>query len=97
MSDAWLDHLEQQERINTAVEAKIDDAPPHNKMTPTDIINLACAYWLANGELNYGLNKMVSTSTNEMDKTPCTPHTHNSAAQTEVMHCWQGDIYFQIL
>jgi len=77
MSDARLDHLEQllerQERIDAAVEAKIDDAPPRNKMTPTDIINLARAYRLANGELTYGLNEMVPTSVNETNEPHALP------------------------
>jgi len=48
--------------MDAAVKAKIEETPPIRKLTPTDIINLARAYRLSNGEMNYGLSEMIPTN-----------------------------------
>ena len=56
--------IEMQDRIDAAIKAKIEEAPPPKQLTPTDIINLARAYRLAAGEINYGLSEMIPFSSN---------------------------------
>jgi hypothetical protein len=58
--------MEMQERVDKAIEIKIENASPPNRMTPTDIINLARAYRLANGESTYGLSEMLPATSSSI-------------------------------